>query len=72
MCRHWRRSRRRVASRRARGVPVERVSEVITRHVEPPALGVFGRARVDVLVVNLALDAAYGPPPSTAGAEAHR
>jgi K+-transporting ATPase ATPase C chain len=54
----------------ARGVPADRVSEIIDRHVELPALGVFGRARVNVLAVNLTLDAAFGPPPSTAAANA--
>ena len=54
----------RVAS--ARGVPVERVREVIRAHTEPPTLGFLGRARVNVLELNLALDAALGPKP-TAG-----
>ena len=54
----------RVAS--ARGVPVERVREVIRAHTEPPTLGLLGRARVNVLELNLALDAALGPEP-TAG-----
>lgn len=45
----------RVAS--ARGVAVERVRELIAAHVEPPPLGLLGRARVNVLELNLALDA---------------
>jgi K+-transporting ATPase ATPase C chain len=51
----------------ARGVPVDRVNEIINRHVEAPAFGLFGRARVNVLIANLALDEAFGAPPSSAG-----
>ena len=40
----------------ARGVPVEKVSELLEKFVEPPQWGVFGQARVNVLVLNLALD----------------
>ena len=43
---------------RARGVPVEAVRAVIERHVEGPAFGVLGEARVNVLAVNLDLDRA--------------
>ena len=50
----------RVAS--ARGVPVERVREVVQAHTEPPSLGFLGRARVNVLVLNLALDEAFRAP----------
>jgi potassium-transporting ATPase KdpC subunit len=49
---------------RARGVAVERVRELIRSHTQPPTLGFLGRARVDVLELNLALDA------SLAGASA--
>lgn len=51
----------RVAS--ARGVPVERVRELIRAHTEMPTLGLFGRARLNVLELNLALDAVLGPAP---------
>ena len=47
---------------RVRGVPIERVSALIDEHTEPPLLGFLGRARVNVLELNLALDAAFGPP----------
>jgi potassium-transporting ATPase KdpC subunit len=51
----------------ARRVPVERVQEIIRSHTEPPTLGFLGRARVNVLELNLALDAAFGAPRPTAG-----
>lgn len=52
----------RVAS--ARGVPVERVRELIRANTEPPTLGFLGRARVNVLELNLALDAAMSSTPA--------
>jgi K+-transporting ATPase ATPase C chain len=50
----------RVAS--SRNVDVDRVRELITAHTEPPAFGFLGRARVNVLELNLALDRAFGAP----------
>jgi potassium-transporting ATPase KdpC subunit len=41
---------------RSRGIPVERVRALILSHTEPPTLGLLGRARVNVLELNLALD----------------
>jgi K+-transporting ATPase ATPase C chain len=41
----------------ARGVPVERVQEMVRAHTEPPTLGLLGRERINVLELNLALDA---------------
>jgi K+-transporting ATPase ATPase C chain len=41
---------------RARGLPEERVRELVARHEQEPLLGVFGGARVNVLRLNLALD----------------
>lgn len=47
----------------ARGVPVERVQEVVRSHTESPAFGFLGRARVNVLELNLALDEALRMAP---------
>ena len=49
---------RRVAS--ARGVPIDRVRELLHTHTEPPTFGFLGRARVNVLELNLALDETFG------------
>ena len=48
----------RVAS--ARGVPVDRVRNLIQARTEPPIFGFLGRARVNVLELNLALDETLG------------
>lgn len=40
----------------ARGIPVDRVRELIRTHTEAPTFGFLGRARVNVLELNLALD----------------
>ena len=45
----------------ARGVPIERVRDLIRAHTEPPSLGFLGQARVNVLDLNLALDEALRP-----------
>lgn len=42
---------------RARGLDVERVRELINQHTEEPTLRLFGRSRVNVLKLNIALDA---------------
>ena len=47
---------------RARGVPVERIRDLIRAHTEPPTLGFLGRARINVLELNLALDQTLGAP----------
>jgi K+-transporting ATPase ATPase C chain len=58
----------RVASNRK--VDVSRVQELIAAHTEPPTFGFLGRARVNVLELNLALDQTFGAPAaSTAGAK---
>jgi K+-transporting ATPase ATPase C chain len=40
-------------------VSTDGVRELIRRHTEEPTFGFLGRARVNVLELNLALDAAY-------------
>jgi K+-transporting ATPase ATPase C chain len=45
---------------RARDVDVNLIRELVRAHTEAPALGVFGRDRVNVLELNLALDETFG------------
>jgi K+-transporting ATPase ATPase C chain len=45
---------------KARNVTIDRVRELIRAHTEPPTFGFLGRARVNVLELNLALDASLG------------
>jgi K+-transporting ATPase ATPase C chain len=49
----------------SRKIEVSRVRELIAAHTEAPTLGFLGRARVNVLEVNLALDETFGAPAST-------
>ena len=53
---------RRVAS--ARGVPIERIRALIETHTESPTFGFLGRARINVLELNLALDGTRGNSPA--------
>lgn len=41
---------------RARGLSEEKVRALVSQHIEAPALGVFGKSRVNVLQLNLALN----------------
>jgi K+-transporting ATPase ATPase C chain len=45
---------------RARRVPVERVRQLIRSHAEPLAFGFYGKERINVLELNLALDQSLG------------
>jgi K+-transporting ATPase ATPase C chain len=47
---------------RARGVPAERVEQLVTDHIEGRTFGVLGEARVNTLALNLALDQDFGQP----------
>ena len=44
----------------ARGLSVEQVQALIRAHTEQPTLGFLGRARVNVLELNLAMDESFG------------
>jgi len=46
---------------RTRGVPAERVRELLDAHTQGPTLGFLGRPRVNVLQLNLALDKEINP-----------
>jgi potassium-transporting ATPase KdpC subunit len=52
---------------RARGVSEERVQSLVDGKVEGRDLLVLGEPRVNVLLVNLALDRTFGRPPRVAG-----
>ena len=46
---------------RSRGLPEGKVAEVVARHTRGRQLGIFGEPVVEVLPLNLALDALAGP-----------
>jgi K+-transporting ATPase ATPase C chain len=46
----------------SRKVDVGRVRELVAAHTDAPTLGFLGRARVNVLELNLALDETFGAP----------
>jgi K+-transporting ATPase ATPase C chain len=46
-----------------RGIPAQRVRALVRAHTELPTLGILGRARVNVLELNLDLDRSLGKTP---------
>jgi len=51
---------------KARGIPIESVQRLMAANTEGRDLGVLGEAGVNVLRLNVALDAAGGSPPAAA------
>jgi K+-transporting ATPase ATPase C chain len=49
----------------ARHVPAARIRSLIAAHADAPTWGFLGCARVNVLELNLALNEAFGPPPTS-------
>lgn len=47
---------------RARSVPAAAVAAILERHRQGRQFGFFGEPRVNVLLLNIALDSAFGPP----------
>lgn len=54
---------------RARNADPAKIRELIRANTEGPLLGFYGRAGVNVLRLNLALDEAFGAPPAPAATE---
>ena len=46
---------------KARGLPADRIADLVTAHISPRWLGIFGEPTVNVLQLNLALDAIAAP-----------
>jgi K+-transporting ATPase ATPase C chain len=53
---------------KARGVSQGAVQKLVDQHIQGRFLGLFGEPRINVLELNMALDAAFGPPTPAASA----
>lgn len=47
---------------RARGVPEAPIAAILARHIQGRQFGFFGEPRVNVLLLNIAVDSAFGAP----------
>ncbi len=52
---------------KTRGIAAERVKAVVDSNVEGRTFGILGEPRINVLLVNLALDRQFGRPPAAIG-----
>ena len=57
---------------KARGISAERVKAVVESSVEGRTFGILGEPRVNVLLVNLALDRQFGRPAPLPGSGKER
>lgn len=57
---------------KARGIAPERVKAVVEANIEARTLGILGEPRINVLLVNLALDRQFGKPVPVARSEGKR
>jgi K+-transporting ATPase ATPase C chain len=57
---------------KARGIAPERVKAVVEANIEARTLGILGEPRINVLLVNLALDRQFGKPVPVAPSEGKR
>ncbi len=46
---------------KARGVSPDRVRAIVAQNLDKPDFGLIGEERINVVVLNLALDAAFAP-----------
>lgn len=46
---------------KARGVAPDKITQIVSQHIRPRSLGIFGEPRINVLELNLALDKEFQP-----------